>query len=124
VAKAEPTEETPAPVPQRADTGAVEKTANAPRETSRAEDKGPKAGFIVVQPGNNLWNISRVIYGRGVRYTTIYEANRDQIRDPDLIYPGQVFKAPGLPPKKIAINPRRRKPLTPEELKKAPLAVE
>ena len=93
-------------------------------ETPSTGRKEPQVGFIVVQPGNNLWNISRVIYGRGVRYTTIYEANRDQIRDPDLIYPGQVFKAPGLPPRKLAINPRRRKPLSPEELEKAPLAVE
>ncbi len=89
-----------------------------------ASRKAPGTGFIIVQPGNNLWNISRVIYGRGVRYTTIYEANRDQIRDPDLIYPGQVFRAPGLPPRKITIDPRRRKPLSPEELKDAPLAVQ
>ena len=78
----------------------------------------------MVQPGNNLWNISRVLYGRGIRYTVIYQANRDQIRDPDLIYPGQVFKAPGIPPKKLLIDPRRRKRLSPEELEKAPLAVQ
>ena len=83
---------------------------------------GPKNGLIIVQPGNNLWNISRVIYGRGVRYTTIYDANRDQIRDPDLIYPGQVFRAPGLPSRKLTINPHRKKPLTPEEIEGAPPA--
>ena len=49
---------------------------------------------IFVQPGNNLWRIARMIYGRGIRYTVIYEANRDQIRDPDLIFPGQVFLLP------------------------------
>ena len=84
----------------------------------------PGMGFIIVQPGNNLWNIARVIYGRGVRYTTIYEANRDQIRDPNLIYPGQVFRAPGLPPRKITINPERKTPLSPQELEKAPPADE
>ena len=52
---------------------------------------------VVVQPGNSLWRIARRTYGRGISYTTIYEANRDQIRDPDLIYPGQVFELPGLP---------------------------
>lgn len=52
-------------------------------------------GRVVVQPGNSLWRIARRIYGEGLRYTVIYEANRDQIRDPDLIYPGQVFKVPG-----------------------------
>ena len=51
--------------------------------------------FVVVQPGNSLWRIARRSYGAGLRYTVIYEANRDQIRDPDLIYPGQVFMVPG-----------------------------
>ncbi len=50
--------------------------------------------FVVVQPGNSLWRISRRTYGRGLAYTVIYEANDDQIRDPDLIYPGQVFVLP------------------------------
>lgn len=48
----------------------------------------------VVQRGNSLWLIARRIYGRGIRYTAIYHANRDQIRDPDRIYPGQQFKVP------------------------------
>lgn len=51
-------------------------------------------GQVVIQPGNNLWNIARQLYGSGYRYTTIYQANRDQIRDPDLIYPGQVLATP------------------------------
>ena len=55
-----------------------------------------KAGSLVfIQPGNNLWRLARRTYGSGVRYTEIYEANKDQIRDPDLIYPGQVFVLPG-----------------------------
>jgi nucleoid-associated protein YgaU len=49
---------------------------------------------MVVQPGQNLWRIARHTYGRGVRYTVIYAANRDTIRDPRLIYPGQVFALP------------------------------
>lgn len=49
---------------------------------------------IFVQPGSNLWRIARKTYGAGIRYTVIYEANRDQIRDPHLIYPGQVFLLP------------------------------
>lgn len=51
-------------------------------------------GKVVVEPGNSLWRIARNVYGSGFRYTTIYEQNRDQIRDPDLIYPGQVFELP------------------------------
>lgn len=50
--------------------------------------------FIVVQPGNSLWRIARRSYGQGVRYTVIYRANQGQIRDPDLIYPGQIFVVP------------------------------
>ena len=50
--------------------------------------------FIVVQPGNSLWRIARRTLGDGVNFTVIYEANEDQIRDPDLIYPGQVFEIP------------------------------
>lgn len=49
---------------------------------------------IVIQPGNNLWVIARHIYGRGVLYTQIFEANREQIVDPDLIFPGQIFVLP------------------------------
>lgn len=48
----------------------------------------------VVQRGNSLWLIARRIYGQGVRYTAIYLANQDQIRDPHRIYPGQQFKLP------------------------------
>ncbi|WP_247894576.1 LysM peptidoglycan-binding domain-containing protein [Azospirillum sp. B510] len=49
---------------------------------------------VVVQPGNSLWRLARRTYGDGMLYTTIYTANRDQIRDPDLIYPGQIFALP------------------------------
>lgn len=49
---------------------------------------------VVVQPGNSLWRLARRAYGAGMQYTMIFEANRDQIRDPDLIYPGQVFTLP------------------------------
>ena len=47
---------------------------------------------IIVQPGNSLWRLARSNYGKGNRYTLIFEANKDQITDPNLIYPGQVFK--------------------------------
>ena len=53
-----------------------------------------KPGEVIVQPGNSLWRISRRIYGKGIDYTVIYLANAGQIRDPDLIYPGQVFTIP------------------------------
>jgi len=49
---------------------------------------------VIVQPGNSLWRIARRTYGNGVQFTVIYEANKDHIRDPDLIYPGQIFNLP------------------------------
>ena len=49
---------------------------------------------ITVQPGNTLWGISRARYGQGILYVRVFDANRDKIRDPDLIYPGQVFVLP------------------------------
>jgi nucleoid-associated protein YgaU len=54
----------------------------------------PGQNIVVVQPGNSLWRIARRVYGDGVRFTTIYDANREQIGDPDLIFPGQVFAVP------------------------------
>lgn len=59
------------------------------------EFAGPlQTALVVVQPGNSLWRIARRTYGGGRHYTIIFEANRDQIRDPDLIYPGQIFALP------------------------------
>lgn len=49
---------------------------------------------VVVQPGNNLWILARRAYGDGNAYTVIFNANKGQITDPNLIYPGQVFIMP------------------------------
>lgn len=49
---------------------------------------------MIVQPGNSLWRIARRTLGGGIHYSEIYQANRDQIRDPNLIYPGQIFTVP------------------------------
>ena len=50
--------------------------------------------IVVVQPGNSLWRIARRTLGGGVHFTVIYEANRNQIADPALIHPGQIFTVP------------------------------
>jgi nucleoid-associated protein YgaU len=50
--------------------------------------------YVVVQPGNSLWRIARRLSGQGLNYVYIYDANQGQIRNPDLIYPGQVFAIP------------------------------
>ncbi len=75
---------------------------------SKVEEAKPEGGAeaevtqqmpnVIIRKGDNLWNISRRLYGSGFRYTTIYQANKDQIRNPDLIYPGQVFLTPGAEP--------------------------
>lgn len=49
---------------------------------------------VIIKRGDNLWRISRKTYGRGIRYTTIYNANRNQIANPHRIYIGQIFKIP------------------------------
>jgi nucleoid-associated protein YgaU len=53
-----------------------------------------KINVITVQPGNTLWAISRERYGRGILYVQVFDANKDKIRNPDLIYPGQIFDLP------------------------------
>jgi nucleoid-associated protein YgaU len=65
-----------------------------PFERASLDDVELRDGKVIVQPGNSLWRIARRVYGKGVQYTVIYEANADQIRDPDLIYPGQIFELP------------------------------
>lgn len=62
-------------------------------------------GSVIVQPGQSLWLIARHNYGAGIRYTAIYQANHDQIRDPNLIYPGQVFAIPGSQPPSDGARP-------------------
>jgi nucleoid-associated protein YgaU len=54
----------------------------------------PKTVTTVVSPGDSLWRISRNAYGAGMRYAVVYKANQNQIRNPDRIYPGQVFVLP------------------------------
>ncbi len=51
-------------------------------------------GAITVIKGNSLWRLARHTYGQGVMFTLIYEANKDLIKDANLIYPGQVFNLP------------------------------
>ena len=54
----------------------------------------PVDSSVVIRRGDTLWHISKRVYGQGIKYTTIYKANDEQIRDPDMIWPGQVFTLP------------------------------
>ncbi len=86
--------------------GAIRSRAEVPFEAASAASAGlpaagspaavttPKVPTAVVSRGDSLWRISRAAYGDGARYTVIYDANHNQIRNPDRIYPGQVFVLP------------------------------
>ena len=54
----------------------------------------PKIATTTVSRGDSLWRLSRLRYGLGTRYADIYKANRQQIRNPNLIHPGQIFVLP------------------------------
>jgi nucleoid-associated protein YgaU len=56
--------------------------------------KMPEMETVIIKRGDNLWRIARGAWGKGVRWSTIYQANADQIRNPHWIYPGQVFVMP------------------------------
>ena len=55
---------------------------------------GFEVAVKTVQPGATLWAIAEENLGSGIFYVAIFEANNDLIRDPDLIYPGQIFRIP------------------------------
>lgn len=79
-------------------------TAPFERASPDAVARVRASGEVIIQPGDNLWNISRAIYGTGTQYTVIYDANRNQISEADLIFPGQVFMTPGAPDASAAKN--------------------
>ncbi|WP_425080414.1 LysM peptidoglycan-binding domain-containing protein [Ruegeria arenilitoris] len=71
----------------------VLRAAEATDSPEAAED-APPIRSVTVQKGDTLWAISRERFGDGVLYVKLFEANRAAIRDPDLIYPGQIFTIP------------------------------
>lgn len=93
--------EPPTPAkPQTVVAAAPPVDADAVVPTLRAAPVGPPearrfaSGKAIIRHGDNLWTIARRVYGDGLKYTTIYRANQDQIRNPSRIYPGQVFELP------------------------------
>ncbi len=63
-------------------------------EAASTKTDEPRSEAIVVKRGDTLWHIAEEHYGSGVRYTKIFRNNRDQIRNPHWIYPGQEFSLP------------------------------
>lgn len=91
-----PTQESPAAVSAEAAPEAAADVASATPaiEETMAARLEAADGAVIIRRGDTLWRISRRVYGRGVRYSTIYLANQEQIRDPDMIWPGQIFSVP------------------------------
>ncbi len=88
-------------LPGAAPAAPPDEPARAPQVPAREAAQQPTPNAVIeevstasVRAGDNLWDISRVRLGQGRRYTRIYTANMTQIRDPRLIYPGQVFVLP------------------------------
>ncbi|MEM7423543.1 MAG: LysM peptidoglycan-binding domain-containing protein, partial [Pseudomonadota bacterium] len=78
------------------DAGGVTSRVEAPFQYRRFSPQVLRERRVVVQRGDALWRIAEQYYGEGIRYSMIYGANTELIRDPDLIYPGQVFSIPEL----------------------------
>lgn len=68
--------------------------SRAAANADESDGQQTSVSMVTVQPGSTLWAISRERYGEGILYVRVFEANRESIRDPDLIYPGQVFTLP------------------------------
>lgn len=93
------TSQPPAPVVAAPKSDPKVATTTSPRIAERAKDRRdavviPRIDTRLIVRGDNLWRISEATYGLGQRYTVIFGANRDKIRNPDLIYPGQIFVLP------------------------------
>jgi nucleoid-associated protein YgaU len=90
------------PYRSRAEDRVAAKVSKLPNATAVTQSGGnpssaavvPKTTHTIVSHGDSLWRISRAAYGAGQRYAVIYRANRNRIRDPDHIYPGQTLVLP------------------------------
>lgn len=60
----------------------------------KTTDNSKKKRYYTVKKGDCLWNIAKKYYGNGAQYKKIYNANKDKIKNPNLIYPGQKFLIP------------------------------
>ncbi|MCJ9429014.1 LysM peptidoglycan-binding domain-containing protein [Kordiimonas marina] len=81
-------------VDQTISEGKVQLRIEQPFSTGEPLDPTSAESGVFIRPGNTLWQIARQLYGSGVRYTLIFRENSEQIKDPDLIYPGQIFRLP------------------------------
>jgi nucleoid-associated protein YgaU len=93
----------PATAPEATETAALESAAAPEAPAPATADPvvataGQASVTVTVQPGFTLWGIAQDRMGDGVMYVQLFEANKDKIKDPNLIYPGQVFTMPEAAP--------------------------
>jgi nucleoid-associated protein YgaU len=69
-------------------------TAVSGEQSLVSDALSPRPTYVIIRRGDNLWRIARRNYGRGIKYEAIFAANRDRIRNPHWIFPGQVFVIP------------------------------
>ncbi|MEO1238769.1 MAG: Ig-like domain-containing protein [Pseudomonadota bacterium] len=81
-------------VTARAETPFLREAVEDVQTLAEDQHSGAPPDLVTVQPGNTLWGIASGRYGDGFLFVRVFEANKDQIRDPDLIYPGQIFTLP------------------------------
>lgn len=73
----------------------IENVASVENQREQSNSPAPKQETTyTVKSGDSLWNIAKKIYGDGSKYTKIYEANKDKITNPNLIYADQVLIIP------------------------------
>lgn len=96
---------------------AFKRAGEAPAAVATGKDGGPKVAVldeteegvrVLIRRGDNLWTIAHHFYGDGFSYANIYRENNGQIRNPHLIYPGQVFVMPGLSKKDVTGVAKKR----------------
>lgn len=73
--------------------GKVTARVEVPFEMEKGLEQNKRRRIRIVK-GDCLWSIAKQLYGSGFAYVTIYQANKNQIKDPNLIYPNQVFVLP------------------------------
>ena len=86
------------PFERKVDVASLKASGDAGTATG-ADTSGqlPQVQTVMIKHGDNLWTIARNTWGKGIRWSTLYQANKDQIRNPHWIYPGQVFVMPVSP---------------------------
>jgi nucleoid-associated protein YgaU len=97
-AEAAPAEPAAAETAAKASEPETQVAAKQAEPAAQAETVAPALtkvdSSVIIRRGDSLWRISRRIYGRGVRYSTIYLANKDKVTNPDRIWPGQIMMIP------------------------------